>query len=174
MKAVILAGGKGTRLLPLTKKIPKCLVKIGEKPLIEHQILFLKKNGIKEIWLLLGYLGEKVKKYLEDKDFKLKIKFHQEEKLLGTAGALKFLEKEIKKDFLVLSGDLMINFDLKRFIKFHQKKKGIATILVHPSDHPLDSDLVEVDKTGKILKLLRRPHPQGRIFRNLAIALHEL
>jgi len=171
MKAVILAGGKGTRLAKLTKNTPKPLIKVGGKSVIEHQILLLREYGIKEIWILSGYFGEKIREYLQDgKKWKVKINYYQEEKPLGTAGALKILENEIKEDFLVFSGDVMMDFDLKRFINYHRQKKGIASIVVHSNDHPFDSDLVEVDKEGQIISLLKRPHPPELTFRNLSIA----
>ena len=171
MKAVILAGGKGTRLAKLVKDIPKPLIKIGGKPVIEHQILFLRKHGIKEIWILIGFLGDQIKEYLKDgKKWGVIIHYSQEKKLLGTAGALKILQNKIKKDFLVLSGDVMLNFDLKGFIKYHRSKKGIASIIVRPSDHPLDSDLVEVNKEWQIIDLLKKPHSNKLNFHNLSIA----
>jgi histidinol-phosphate phosphatase family protein len=171
MKAVILAGGKGTRLAKLIKNTPKPLIKIGGKSVIEHQILLLRDHGIKEIWILIGFLGDQIKEYLKDgRKWGVVIHYSQEKKLLGTAGALKVLENEIKKDFLVFSGDVMMDFDLKRFINYHRQKKGIASIVVHPNDHPLDSDLVEVDRKGEIISLLKRSHPLGMTFRNLSIA----
>jgi len=171
MIAAILAGGRGTRLSSMIKRIPKPLVKIAGKPVLEHQILLLRKYGIKKAWLLLGYMGEKIREYFGDgKKWKVKIYYHQEKELLGTAGALKILENYVKEDFLVLSGDIMLDIDLKRFIRFHKKKNGIATFIVHPSDHPLDSDLVEVNKEDRIISLLKRPHPPERIFHNLSIA----
>jgi len=171
MKAVILAGGKGTRLAKLTKNTPKPLIKVGGKPVIEHQVLLLREYGIKEIWILSGFLGDKIKEYFQNgKKLDVNIHYCKEKKLLGTAGALLQLENEIKEDFLVFSGDVMLNFDLKRFIKYHHQKNGIASIIVHPNDHPIDSDLVEVDKEGQIISLLKRPHASGLTFRNLSIA----
>lgn len=171
MQAVILAGGRGIRLAPLIKNTPKSLVKIGEKPIIERQILLLKEYGIKEIWILLGYLGDQIREYLQNgKKWNVKIHYRQENKPLGTAGALKVLEGKIREDFLVLSGDVMLNFDVKRFINWHKKKRGIASIVVHPNDHPFDSDLVEIDDKEQITALLNRPHPKRIIFRNLSIA----
>lgn len=174
MKAIILAGGKGSRLAPFIKNIPKSLIKIGGEPIVEHHIKLLRENGIKEIWIPLGYLGEKIKKYLQKREkrdkWKVDIHYNQEKKPLGTAGALKVLESKIREDFLVLSGDVMLNFDIKRFINWHKKKRGIAAIVVHPNDHPFDSDLVEADDKGQIVALLKRPHPKRIIFRNLSIA----
>lgn len=169
--AVILAGGKGSRLQPVIKNIPKALVKIGDKPVIEHQIMLLRKHGIKEIWILLGHLGEKVKNYLgQEGRWKVKINYCQEKELLGTAGALKQLEGKIKTDFLVLSGDIMLDFDVERFMNFHKEKRGLASLVVHPSDHPFDSDLVQTNENGEIVSLLKRPHAKDIILKNLGIA----
>lgn len=173
MKAVILAGGKGSRLTSLTEdKIPKSLIKIGDKSIIEHQVILLRKYGIKEIWILSGFLGDQIKEYLQNgKKWNVSIRYLQEGKPLGTAGALKPLENKIKEDFLVLSGDVMLDFNVRRFVNWHKKKKGsIASLIVHPNDHPFDSDLVEVDNTGKVISLLKRPHSSGLTFRNLSIA----
>lgn len=172
MQAVIVAGGRGERLSRFVKDTPKALIKIGSKPVIEHQILLLRKYGIKEIWLLLGYLGNQIREYLQDgKRWNVNIHYCQEKKPLGTAGCLKQLENEIKQDFLFLSGDIMLDFDIQRFITWYQQKKEkIASIIVHPNDHPFDSDLVEVDKNEELSSLLIRPHVPGMLFRNLSIA----
>jgi len=105
MKAVILAGGKGTRLSPvLGEKTPKALADIGGMPLLEHQLKFLQRNGVKEVWLLLGYLGKEIEHFCKQKDWGVVLHYTQEEQPLGTAGALKQLEKEMKEDFFTLSG----------------------------------------------------------------------
>lgn len=173
MDAVILAGGKGRRLGKLTKNLPKPLIKIGNKPLIEHQVNLLKNYGFDKIWILSGYLGEKIKDYAGDgSKWSVKIKHIIESKLLGTAGALKQLDGKINRDFMVFSGDVMLDMDLKRLVKFHKSKTGnMATIVVHPNDHPSDSDLVDVDKNYKVTSFLIRRNktqPKNLIFRNLA------
>lgn len=170
MKAVILAGGKGTRLASTIKDVPKALVGIGEKPVIEYQVSLLEKNGIKEVWMLLGYLGKQIRDYFGKRKGSAIIRFSQEESPLGTAGAIKLLEGKIKDDFLVLSGDVMLDFDVKRFVKWHRQKKGLVSIVVHPNDHPFDSDLVETNKDGQVINLLKKPHPEGEVFRNLSVA----
>lgn len=160
MKTVIAAGGKGTRLANVAKNIPKALVKVGDKPVIEHQIILLKKHGIEEIHLLLGYLGDQIKKYLGDgKKWGVTLHYHQEETPLGTAGALAGIADELKEDFLFLYGDIMMDFNVKKFIDWHrQKKDGIASLVVHSSDHLLDSDLAKVGPNEKIAKLFLKPH----------------
>jgi len=173
--AVIITGGRASRLGDLTNNTPKGLVKIGKKSVLEHQIELLRRYGIKEIWMLLGYLGEQIKEYFKDgKKWNVNIKYLQENRPLGTAGALKSLEREMKRkkdDFLVLSGDVMLDIDIKRLVDWNKKKgKKIGTIIVHPNDHPKDSDLVEVDKENKISSFLKRSHTHGSNFRNLSIA----
>ncbi|MDO8743405.1 MAG: nucleotidyltransferase family protein, partial [Candidatus Azambacteria bacterium] len=171
-KTVILAGGKGERLHPLTKDVPKSLIKIGGKPIIEHQIQLLEEQGIKEIWLLLGYMGEKIKNYLKDgRKWNVEIHYEQEKKPLGTAGALLQLTDKIKEDFLVLSGDVMLNLNFRKFMNYHLgKENNLASFAVHSTDHPQDSDLVEIDEDGRILNLFKRPHSEGKKLGNTSIA----
>lgn len=163
MKAVIAAGGMGTRLSSVTKDIPKALVKIGDKPILEHQIILLKKHGVQEIHLLLGYLAGQIKDYFGDgKKWGVNLHYHQEEIPLGTAGALLQVKDNLQEDFLFLSGDIMMNFDVEKFIDWHQEKKdSVASLVVHPSDHPFDSDLVQISDDGKITKFFLKPHLQN-------------
>ena len=170
-KAVIIAGGKGTRLVPVVgAEMPKALVQIGDKTILEHQIELLGQQGVKEIWLLLGHLGDQIQHFCEQKEWDVVLRYRHEEQPLGTAGALKQLEEGIQEDFLALSGDVMVNVDLQRFSDWHAQKGGVASLMVHPNDHPFDSDLVETDAQGKVLSLLRRPHAENLVFRNLSIA----
>lgn len=160
MKAVIAAGGMGTRLSSVAKDIPKALVKIGDKPVIEHQIILLKKHGVEEIHLLLGYLGNQIKEYLGDgKKWGVQLHYYQEETPLGGAGALVQIEDKLKEDFLFLSGDIMMNFNVGKFINWHQQKKNtIASLVVHHTDHLFDSDLVQTDAKNKVTSLFLKPH----------------
>lgn len=170
MKAVIIAGGKGIRLGEIAKNLPKSLVKIGDKTVLEHQINLLIKNGIKEVWLLIGHKGEMIRNYIGDgKKWNVKIHYSQERKSLGTAGAVKNIAEKLSADFLVLYGDVMVNFDIRRFISFHHQygKNSLATIIVHPNEHPLESDLVEV-KNNQVVKIHPKPHPVGVRLSNLA------
>jgi len=172
MIAVILAGGRGSRLGNLTHYTPKPLIKIGNKSIIEHQILLLGQYGIRKIWILSGYLGEQVRDFLgTGKKFGLTIEHLIENEPLGTAGALKQLEEKTKGDILVLSADIMLDIELKKLIYFHRKhKNALATIVVHPSDHPFDSDLVQTDKEGLVTAFVLRKnkiHPKNILFKNL-------
>lgn len=171
MYAVILAGGKGTRLGNITNYAPKPLVKIGETPILEHQINLLKKSGIKKIFLCVHYLSNKIIEYFGDgSKWGIKIYYSKEDNPLGTAGCLKELETELTDSFLVLYGDIMMEMDLQRLLEFHKRNNSIATLVVHPTNHPYDSDLIEVDSKYKITGFLSKPHQDRLIYRNLASA----
>jgi mannose-1-phosphate guanylyltransferase / phosphomannomutase len=169
-EAVIIAGGKGTRLASVAEHMPKTLVEIGGISVLEHQILALQKSGVKKVWLLLGHLSEPIQKFIEQKNWGVDVQCKIEDQLLGTAGALKQLEGEIQEDFLALSGDIMLDMDLSRLMNWHKKRGGILSLVVHPNDHPFDSELVEIDEKEMVTALLHRPHEPGKTFRNLAIA----
>lgn len=174
MIAVILAGGRGARLGKLTLKTPKPLIDLAGKPIIERQIQYLKRNGVRKIWVLSGYLGNQIQGYIGNGNkYGLEINHIVEDSPQGTAGALKNLDGLIRKDFLVLSGDIALDIDLKSLIYFHKKKKSVATIIAHPSDHPFDSDLIEVDANDKVSSIIIRSgkaQPGGLVFRNLTCA----
>ena len=157
MKAVILAGGKGTRLMPLTKDIPKPMVQIAGKALLEWQVLLLKKYGITDIIFCTNYLHEVIEDYFGDgKKWGVNIQHSVETEALGTAGAVKLAESLIgDDDFFVIFGDDMISHNLLQMYKYHKKHGAEATLLVHESSHPMDSDLIERDKTGRIIRIFR-------------------
>ena len=172
MQAVILAGGKGKRLGRLAQGLPKPMVQVGGKPVLEHQIKLLAQAGIKDIWIVTGYKAEKISEYFGDgRKWGVKLHYSKEIEPLGTAGAVKSIAAKLNSDFLVMYGDVMVNFDVKRFINFHRRlgKKAIASIVVHPNDHPLESDLVEV-KNNQVVNFFPKPHPEGIWYRNLVSA----
>ena len=126
MKAIILAGGRGKRLRPITDYVPKPLIPIKNIPIIEWQIKYLKKFGISEVIICSGYKTEMIENYLYNKKLGIKITFSIENKPLGTGGAIKKAGKKIKdKSFLVINGDIITNIDLKKLIK---KENSIASI----------------------------------------------
>lgn len=129
MKAVILAGGYGKRLRPLTNSIPKVLIPIGRKPILEIIIEQLKENGFREIYLTTGYKTEVIENYFKDgKKFGVSIYYSREDKPLGTAGPLKLLEEELDKDFLVMNGDILTKLHFKDLMDFHLKGKAEMTV----------------------------------------------
>lgn len=171
MKVVILAGGRGTRLGELTKDIPKPMVPLLGKPLLQYQIELLVRYGFKEVILIVNHLSQPIKDHFgEGADFGINISYYQEEKPLGTVGGIKDLEDELTEDFLVLYGDVMMEMDLNRLVSFHKTKGSEATLVVHPNDHPYDSDLVEMDEGGLIINVLPKPHSSDLIYHNMVNA----
>ncbi|MEP1033774.1 HAD-IIIA family hydrolase [Ekhidna sp.] len=171
MQAIILAGGKGTRLGELTREIPKPMIPVGGKPLIEHQITLLKKNNITNIIVTVGHLDEKIIEFVESKNnFDVSISFYREIEPLGTAGAIPLLHNQLESQFLVLYGDVMMDVDLNKLINFHKEKKADITLVVHPNDHPYDSDLVEINSNKQVTKFLPKPHQNESIYKNLVNA----
>lgn len=153
MQAVIMAGGKGTRLASITKDlIPKPMVNILGKPLLEWQIQTLKQYNIRKICLVIGHLGEKIQEYFGDgSDFGVQISYIQEKEPLGTAGSLYYIKEWLTDDsFFLIFGDVFFNIDLNRMLQFHISKDSIATLFVHPNSHPFDSDIVVMDTNERI------------------------
>ncbi len=171
MKAVILAGGKGTRLGQYTANIPKPMLTIDNKPILEHQLEVLKRYGINEIILLVNHLKSVIIDYFGDgSKFNVNIKYLEEEKPLGTAGGLKEIEDYLKEDFLFIYGDVMFDVDIQRLLKFHFDKKSQLTLVVHPNDHPFDSDLIDTNKEDRVIDVFPKPHPQNFYYKNLVNA----
>ena len=142
MKVVIMAGGKGTRITTVRSDIPKPMIEIGGKPILEHQIENLKAYGLFDITLVIGHLGYIIKDYFGDgSKFGVKISYFNEDHPLGTAGAL-FKIKKLTKDFLLLCGDIIFDVDFKKFITFHNEHKAWASLIAHPNGHPYDSSLL--------------------------------
>ena len=169
MKLVIIAGGKGTRLG--LKDIPKPMVQVGNIPLLEHQIRLAKKNDIDDIYILSGYLSEVIEGYFGDGSaFSVKITYIKEKTPMGTAGAIRQLEDKINDRFIVFYGDVLLDIDIKSFMKYDSLSDSIATIIVHPNDHPYDSDLVEIDDENIVTAFHSKPHNTNRYYRNLVNA----
>lgn len=171
MKAVILAGGKGTRLGHLTNDIPKPMVPLLGKPLVEYQISLLVRHKFEEVIFIVNHLGQSIEDYFGNGDkFGIGISYFHETEPLGTVGGIKELEDELQEDFLVLYGDVMMEMDLDRLQQFHLDHKSEATLVVHPNDHPYDSDLVEINDEARITNVLPKPHPDGLIYHNMVNA----
>lgn len=142
MKTVIMAGGKGTRIASVRSDVPKPMIKICGKPILEHQIENLKACGLMDIILVIGHLGHVIQDYFGDgSKFGVNIEYFVEDHPLGTAGAL-FKMPQLTEDFLLLCGDVIIDVDFNRFIAFHKEKKAWASLMAHPNGHPYDSSLL--------------------------------
>ena len=152
--AVIMAGGKGSRLRSITNdEIPKPMVPVDGKPLLEYQVEKLKAYGIKKIVMIVGHLGEKiVDHFKEGKNFGVEIDYIFEKEPLGTAGAFYYLKDKIDaKDFMLVFGDIFFDIDFDRMEDFHFKNSALTTLLAHPNGHPYDSDLIRMDDKGKVI-----------------------
>ncbi len=171
MQAVIVAGGKGTRLRSRLGDLPKPMADIGGEPLIQRQIELLAAQGFREAVLLLGYNPDPIRRHLGDgSDFGIRIRHVVEDRPLGSAGAVFSAWDSLEDRFAVLYADTMLNVDLARFAQIHAQSNAAATLLLHPNDHPHDSDLVEVDDQGRIRAFHPYPHTPGRFYQNLVNA----
>lgn len=142
MKAIIMAGGKGTRIASVKSDVPKPMIEICGKPILEYQIDNLRRCGLTDITLVIGYLGHIIKDYFGDgSQLGVNISYFVEDHPLGTAGAL-FKMPQLTDDFLLLCGDVILDVDFNRFIQFHQEHQAWASLMVHPNGHPFDSSLI--------------------------------
>jgi histidinol-phosphate phosphatase family protein len=160
MFAVILAGGKGTRLAERSHGLPKPLVAVNGRPLLEYQLELLARHGVEGVTVLCGYGADAIRSFCGDgARWGLRLRCVDEARPLGTAGAVISSLQELPEKFLVLYGDTMVNVDLARFYAAHEEACAAATLFVHPNDHPNDSDLVETDRAGNIIAFHPYPHP---------------
>ncbi|MEB3188149.1 MAG: mannose-1-phosphate guanyltransferase [bacterium] len=159
MKAVLMAGGSGTRLRPLTCDIPKPMVPMLNRPMAEHIIGLLKRHGITEILVTLYYLPQVIQNYFGDgRDFGVRITYSVEEKMpLGTAGSVKAIESFLDDTFIVISGDSLTDLDLTAAVEYHRRKQAQATLVLHRVENPLEFGVVITDDEGRIERFLEKP-----------------
>ena len=164
MKAVILAGGLGTRLQPYTNSLPKPMLPLGEKPILEHLIEWIKKNGVKEIVLCVSYLRKKIEDYFGDgKKFGVKIEYAISKKPLATAGQLKTAEKFIDGTFVCLYGDSIYNFSLKNMISHHKRKKSTVTMSLYEYKFNMKYGVIDTTNTGRVTAWNEKPELSAKI-----------
>ena len=164
MKAVILAGGLGTRLLPLTKKTPKPMLLLGKKPILEHLIDWSRKNGVKSVVLCVSHLRKTIEDYFEDgKKFGVNIEYAISSKPLATAGQLKTAEEFIDDTFVCMYGDSIFDFSLRNMIKQHAKKKAFVTMGLDEYKTTLPYGVIETSKTGKVLSWNEKPEIKDNV-----------
>jgi NDP-sugar pyrophosphorylase family protein len=158
MQALILAGGKGTRLRPLTVYTPKPIVPICNRPFLLYQIDTLRRAGIIDITLSLSYQPNKIEQLMGDgSDFGVKLRYTVEPQPMGTAGAYKFAEDLIREPTVVFNGDILTDLDLKTVIREHTERNATATIVLTPVENPLSYGLVETENDGHIRRFLEKP-----------------
>src|SRR3989339_23035 len=158
MKAIVLAGGLGPRLLPLTVDLPKPMVRVGDRPLLEYVVGLLKKHGFTDITMLLYYQPEIIKKHFGGgENFGVKISYVEAKEDFGTAGAVKYAAKGISGTFLVISADLITDFNLSAAVVFHKEKKSLATMVLTRVENPLPYGIVILEEDGRIKQFLEKP-----------------
>lgn len=164
MKAVVMAGGFGTRIQPLTHSVPKPMLPILNRPMMQHIIEKVRDAGIKDIVILLYFKPEVIKDYFKDgSEFGVNIEYMLPDNDYGTAGAVKCAEKFLDEEFIVVSGDLVTDFDLNEIIAFHKKKESLLTITLTPVADPLQFGVVISSPEGKIQRFLEKPS-WGEVF----------
>jgi D,D-heptose 1,7-bisphosphate phosphatase len=170
MKVVITAGGKGTRIRSVADEIPKAMIPVNGKPVLEYQIELARRYGYTDFLLLIGHLGGKIKDYFGDgTNFGVTIDYYQEAEPLGTAGAFVCVKEKLTSDFWVFYGDTIMDFDMEKMWNFHKCHHSDATLFLHPNDHPYDSDLVDINNGSRISSFY--PHPRKNDnYRNLVNA----
>ncbi|VVB83570.1 UTP--glucose-1-phosphate uridylyltransferase AglF [uncultured archaeon] len=173
MKAILLSAGRGERLIPLTDKIPKVMLPIAGKPLLQYWIELLKRYNIKEIAINLYHLGEQIENYFGDGErFGVSIIYSKEETLLGTATSIKKIEETYpgfcsNEPFLVIYADNLSDMDLGKVISFYKEHPSIATITLHKHDEPWTRGIVNVDDDGRVLNFVEKPKKEDLISGNI-------
>lgn len=171
MKVVIIAGGQGTRISSVNNEIPKAMIPIDGKPILEYEIEMAKRYGYTDFLLIIGYMGDQIEKYFSNgKKWGVNIQYYKEEKALGTAGALGYLKDKLTEDFFIFYGDTVMDFDMNSMLEYHRSKQADATLFLHPNDHPYDSDIVDITTDGKILKFYNKPHSTNFVSHNMVNA----
>lgn len=158
MKAMVLAAGEGQRLRPYTEHMPKPMLRIASVPVLEYNLRLLNKYGVKEVAINLHYHPEAIKEHFGDgKAFGMSITYSYEDELLGTAGAVKKMEKFFTETFMVLYGDNLTNCDLSRLTTFHKGKGGRCTVALFHRDDVTASGIAELDSKDRILRFVEKP-----------------
>jgi mannose-1-phosphate guanylyltransferase len=158
MKAVILVGGEGTRLRPLTCNTPKAMLPVLNQPFLEHMIRYLRGHGVDEITFALCYLPDCIEGYFgKGSEFGVRLNYVTEESPLGTAGAVKNAERYLDDLFLVFNGDIFTDIDLGVMLSFHQERKAKATIALTPVENPSAYGVVETNAQGRVKRFIEKP-----------------
>jgi NDP-sugar pyrophosphorylase family protein len=167
VKAVILAGGEGTRLRPLTLRLPKPTAPVADRPLLRHQLDLLGRAGIHEVVFSLAYQPERIQAVFGDGSaFGKKIHYAVEETPLGTGGAVKNAEPHLDATTVVFNGDILIDVDLEKVVADHKRLKAAATIVLTPVENPSAYGLVETDADGRVKRFTEKPKDPSQITTN--------
>ena len=164
MKAVVMAGGEGTRLRPLTSNQPKPMVPIVGKPCMEHILELLQKHGFEDVVVTVAFLPQAIRSYFGDGEtLGLRIEYSVEDTPLGTAGSVKLAERELDESLLVISGDALCDVDLTKLVEFHREREAAVTIGLKSVENPLEFGIVVTDDEGRVERFLEKPS-WGQVF----------
>jgi D-glycero-D-manno-heptose 1,7-bisphosphate phosphatase len=156
-----MAGGKGTRIASIAPHIPKPMIRLCGKSILEHQIACLKKNNLTDILIITGHLGQVIQDYFGDgSKFGCTISYYPETEPLGTAGALFKIGDKLSSDFILINGDILFDIDFSRFIAFYRQKHAWAALAVHPNSHPFDSAILIIDEENRVIQWLNKEEPR--------------
>ena len=159
MKGIIMAGGEGSRLRPMTCDLPKPMVPVMNKPVMAYSINLLNKYGIRDIGVTLQYRPEQIMDFFQDgSEYGVRLNYYIEETPLGTAGSVKNTGDFIDQSFVVISGDSLTDIDLEEAIKFHKRNKSTATLVLKRVEVPLDYGVVVTSQSGEITRFLEKPN----------------
>lgn len=175
MKTVIMAGGRGTRIATVNAEVPKPMIQIDGKPILEHEIECLRDQGFKDLILTVSHLGNIIMDYFGDgsgvspvtgEPFGVNISYYFEKEPLGNAGALFKIREELTDDFLLLNADAMFDVDFNRFVAYHKSHGGLVTLFTHPNSHPYDSGLIIADENGCVEQWLAKEDNRPQYYQN--------
>lgn len=175
MKVVIMAGGKGTRISSVAGNIPKPMLQVGGKPVLEHELECLRDQGFRDLIITVGHYKNNIMDYFGDggglspatgKPFGVQIEYYIEDTPLGNAGALFKLKEKLVDDFLLLNADVMFDVDIARFVTFHKSHGGTVSLFTHPNSHPYDSGLIITDEHGSVVQWLSKENVRPKQYKN--------
>jgi D,D-heptose 1,7-bisphosphate phosphatase len=176
MQTIIMAGGKGTRVAEIARDIPKPMIPIRGKPVLEYQIEALLRSGLEDITVVVGHLGEHIKAYFDKGPYKKYLRYYTETEPLGTAGAL--FKLDLEDAFFLINGDLIFDVDFSRIEACHRSRNALATLVSHPNSHPFDSALLVTDAEGRIIRWIgkeeERLYYKNRVNTGIHILTREL
>ncbi len=167
MKVVIMAGGKGSRISSVASDIPKPMIKIEDKPVLEREIECLKKQGFLDFIITVSHLADSIIDYFGDGSaFGVNIEYYKESTPLGNAGALYKIRDKLTEDFLLLNADSIFDIDFNRFVNYHKSKAGLVTLFTHPNSHPYDSGVLIADESGSVQQWLTKEDVRPQWYAN--------
>src|SRR5215212_8077993 len=175
MQALILAGGEGTRLRPLTSRVPKPVVPLVDRPFIAFMLEWLRRHGVDDVVMSCGFLADGVRAVLGDGGSSgVRLRYVEEPRPLGTGGALKFAEDLLDERFLMLNGDTLSDLDLTAQIAQHERTAARATLALYPVEDPSAYGLVRLDGDGAVSEFVEKPAPDQIDTNNISAGAYVL